>query len=982
MLTAKINMSHNCRNRIRVQMGISTDLSSETPDVILGFPVFDYQGGCQFMQGGTSNPDHKIIEFGLDITPFLNMIESGTPVRYFLLIEEDDPEGWGFGNMISFSIMDYTNGVEEIICDQSNVTLTHNDLSKFWVDHTVNFTGIEITTDELMPAAVYEPYSEQLEADGGAEPYIWGYDMNFTETSTTTTFPMVDEEDITPGGTNNGYSVVDLDFVFPFYDYKFDYVRVNVDGFISFEEMFSWPYSVYDFFNFTKNKLISPFQSDLRLYTNSGDGIWYEGDENSATFRWRASINGFENTSEINIAVQLFSNGDIIYYYGDVNTYPGIEWISGISSGDNIFYQFTEISNDPTITPNLEINLEATKYPNGFTMSRTGEFSGTPEQTYDDFGVKFMVIGENNLKTSKVLNFSTDGSNFIVVKSVTVSSGDDDVIEFGETTELTIEVESLGDETIYGTDMVISTDGIYITLIDSTETLGDFEPGEIKTFELAFSFEVDNLVPNDHEIDLGTLISDNSGEDWSSHIYLTAYAPDLSVSSVIIDDGGSGGLDPGETADMIVKLHNGGGADVSNIEAVLSSIDPYITINSSIFNLDEISAGSNGNFVFNVTASGSTPAAYIIEFDVDISADNDYSTTGQAYVVCGLLIEGFETGNFSAFPWTFGGDDEWNIDDNTFYEGFYSARSGIIGDQQTSSMELDIFVLGDGEISFFRKVSSEATYDYLRFYINDFLMDQWAGEEDWAQETYNVSTGLNTFKWEYYKDGSVSNGSDCGWIDNIMLPPFGDQDPQLWYMPESYLVIIEENIAVQDSLTVFNAGAGPLMYSAMAIDSLGNSVDWIVFETQNGGLNPGDEDVMPITFDGTELEEGLYEAEIILTDHINNEYIIPVWFYVDLTIGISENEFISGSRSIPNPFNQYTFIEFNLEKTSQVTIEIYNSNGTRIKNLVRDQVYNQGTYNLKWDATNNEGGKVDQGLYYYRISANTESNTGKMILMN
>lgn len=982
LLTAKIGISYNCRNRLRVQMGMSTDINAETPDYVIGYPIFNFQGGCQYMQGGTSNEDNKTIEIGLDITPFLNIIEPGTPARYFLILTENDPEGWAWGQMLNYSIIDYTNGAEEIICEESNVNINNNGVTRFWVNHEADYEKVEITNEVLTPATVYEPYSEQLEASGGAAPYYWSYDMNYTESSNTTIFPMVDAEQLNPSSSSNGYATKTLDFTFPFYDHAFDQVRVNVDGYISFENMFDWPYQVYDFFHFTKNKLISPFQANLRLYSSNNDGIWYEGDEDSATFRWKATVDGYESSSELNFAVTLFKNGDIRYNYGETNEYPAIEWVSGLSSGDNIFYQFTEVTNDVSLPANLEIMLEATQYPEGFKVSRTGEVSGTATQVFDELGVKFLVIDENNLTDSRVLPFSTDGSNYLVIKNVLVSSGGDDVIEFGETAELTIEIESLGEETIYGAEMTIANSGQYTTLIDSIQDLGDFEPGEIKTFETAFSFDVGTTIPDEHELDFPSLIADNMGSDWESHIFLTAYAPDIKVSSVVIDDGGSGGLDPGETADMVVIVTNQGGAKAVDIEGVLSSVDPFITINNNASTLEELGAGESGNLVFNVTASEETPAAYIIEFELALSANNGYTATGQAYIACGLLIEGFESGDFESYPWSFGGSSEWVIDNTVVYEGMYAARSGDINDAETSFMELEIFVLSDGEISFFRKVSSEANYDYLRFYIDGMLKDGWDGELDWDQVAYSISAGLHTFTWSFEKDYSVSSGSDCGWIDNITLPPFGDQDPQILYTPANFLITIEDNIVVSDTLKIYNVGTGPLIYTVTDADTTGNPVDWLIIDNSSGGMNPGDDDKVVLYFDGTDLETGLYETDIVITDHVDNEHIVPVYFHVDLATGVHEKEKVSDIRIVPNPFAGSTAIQFVLNDEERITIGIYDARGEQVAVLASDQKLPAGFHSLEWNAVSDEGNRLDRGLYFYRIIGSDTLYSGKMILVD
>ncbi len=130
----------------------------------------------------------------------------------------------------------------------------------------------------------------------------------------------------------------------------------------------------------------------------------------------------------------------------------------------------------------------------------------------------------------------------------------------------------------------------------------------------------------------------------------------------------------------------------------------------------------------------------------------------------------FESGTFDP-GWEMAGDADWTIDNSEAWDGSSSAKSGSIGDQSTSEVSYSLEDGMAGQISFYRKVSSEAGYDYLRFYIDNQLMDEWAGEEDWEEFIYDVPEGTHTFKWVYDKDFSVSNGEDCGWIDYVTFPP-------------------------------------------------------------------------------------------------------------------------------------------------------------------------------------------------------------------
>lgn len=133
--------------------------------------------------------------------------------------------------------------------------------------------------------------------------------------------------------------------------------------------------------------------------------------------------------------------------------------------------------------------------------------------------------------------------------------------------------------------------------------------------------------------------------------------------------------------------------------------------------------------------------------------------------------EDFETGDFSQYEWTFDGTADWSITDADFYEGMYSAKSGLITDNQTTELELIYEVYAEDTLSFWYKVSSENNYDYLRFYIDGSLQDEWAGEVGWAEAIYVVDAGIHTFKWTYEKDVSIAGGLDAGWVDYITFPP-------------------------------------------------------------------------------------------------------------------------------------------------------------------------------------------------------------------
>jgi hypothetical protein len=82
----------------------------------------------------------------------------------------------------------------------------------------------------------------------------------------------------------------------------------------------------------------------------------------------------------------------------------------------------------------------------------------------------------------------------------------------------------------------------------------------------------------------------------------------------------------------------------------------------------------------------------------------------------------------------------------------------------------------------------------------------------------------------------------------------------------------------------------------------------------------------------------------------------------------------------PNPFNPSTTISFTIGKVSDVTLEIYNSVGQKVKTLVNSKLP-AGTYNYSWNGDDKNGKPVSSGLYYYQLKAEYLIKTKNMILL-
>jgi hypothetical protein len=85
-------------------------------------------------------------------------------------------------------------------------------------------------------------------------------------------------------------------------------------------------------------------------------------------------------------------------------------------------------------------------------------------------------------------------------------------------------------------------------------------------------------------------------------------------------------------------------------------------------------------------------------------------------------------------------------------------------------------------------------------------------------------------------------------------------------------------------------------------------------------------------------------------------------------------------QNYPNPFNPSTSVKFQVPKTSDVTIKIYDMLGQEVRTLFTGQVL-RGTYTTEWDGMNDAGVKMSSGSYIYRMTAGEFVQSKKMILL-
>jgi len=465
--------------------------------------------------------------------------------------------------------------------------------------------------------------------------------------------------------------------------------------------------------------MIAPFWDDLK--TGSGAVYWeYDSSLHTVIIEWDHLDNDHDDLEE---------TFQVILY--DADYYP-------TSSGDSqIKFQYKVINNTNS--------GDYTSYYN-----QHGQYSSIGLE--DHTGTVGLEYTFNNsypeaakpLQNEMALFFTTSpiplGAPFIALGDMVITdTNGNGQIDYNEDIDLDISLNNLGDLAATGISAILSTTDPYITILANSSSYNDIVDGGSGFNLTPYEFTVAENCPDGHTISFDLNVT--SYEDsWLLNPVFENNAPNIEYTSVIVNDGDNNMLDPGETCDIQVSFTNNGGADAYNVGALLSESDTYITLNTlTSQSLGTLLAGQSQTATFNVTVDNSTPVGYSVDFDWDIAADYSYSTTGILTMFVGLIIEDFETGDFSQYNWNFGGDADWVVVQDTVYEGMYSAKSGTITHNQTSELIIVSNVVTAGDISFYCKVSSEIStnfWDGLIFYIDNIEQESWHSEVDWIQVSY------------------------------------------------------------------------------------------------------------------------------------------------------------------------------------------------------------------------------------------------------
>ncbi|MDP3114672.1 MAG: C25 family cysteine peptidase [Candidatus Cloacimonadaceae bacterium] len=576
---------------------------------------------------------------------------------------------------------------------------------------------------------------------------------------------------------------------------------------------------------------------------------------------------------------------------------------------------------------------------------------------------------------------------YVTISPITVIDPNaNGIAEAGEIISMGLTFTNVGIADAANLSVTISSISQYVSILNNTAAIANVPAGGNITVNNLFSIQISPMIPNQTSVPFEFLITDGSNQ-WISSRSLTVNAPNVQIGNVTMSDAnGNGFLEAGETISISFNLSNTGHMNAESGIMVLIANPNQVTLNNYSFTLPSISVGGSLPLNFVATLANNLTTGTIVPIGLAVTSGVQM-INHSIMLPIGMIGEGFESNNFTGFPWVNSSPIPWLIDGNpgNAYAGIRSAKSGVISHNGTTELSVTMEVGAAGNISFWRKVSSESNYDFLRFFINGIEQAAWSGNQAWAQFSYPVQPGTRVFKWAYTKDGSVSSGSDCGWIDEIVFPMSGSGSVAMLYSPTTEITFanVLPNTTVSADFALRNLGNIALtgMISTPAGFVLSqNGINLPVY--YNYSIPAGQTAVLTITHVSPSPAVNL-EGEINITsnDPNNPSFVIQVNVIANTS---NEDPSIPAVTKLegnyPNPFNPETIIRFSTKDSGSVRITVYNVKGQAVRNLLSENL-GAGNHKVVWNGKDNNGRSVSSGVYLYRMEAPGYNKTMKMMLM-
>jgi hypothetical protein len=450
------------------------------------------------------------------------------------------------------------------------------------------------------------------------------------------------------------------------------------------------------------------------------------------------------------------------------------------------------------------------------------------------------------------------------------------------------------------------------------------------------------------------------------------HAPELSIVNWTLDDKTTGNgdniPDPGESLRLIFKVQNQGSSSIEGLFTI-SGMNNDITFPEPNVKSGILKLGQVTDIPITVKISETVPSGTNITISTLLDC-NAIKVNKDFTFRVGKVRESFEASSFKVFPWVNKSWTPWIITPTTFYDGGLSARSGSIGHNETTSIILRTIYSTDDSVKFFYRVSSEPSYDFLSFKLNDNEILKKSGEISWTSHSAAVKAGLNKMEWSYRKDNSVSEGSDGAWIDLIDFAQTSTVTYIQRDLKAARIVLPAGTEFGEETITakVLNIGTDTLDGFNLAYSINDHFPVTQFFDVKV--VPYGDTVTVSFREPADLAKYGPYNIKVFGLDN-NDDYLNN-----DTINAFIDNMMIVEKINVyPNPFSDKLTITINSLQPDDINISLINVTGVRVFDIKKELVAGTNTFNIN-DL------KLAPSVYYLKISGSTINHVIRVVKVN
>jgi len=571
------------------------------------------------MQGGDGESDMDI-EIGLDITPLIGSTIQGKPSKFFLLVDEDDPDNFGEGIVKQFSVIGYDSIPKEYSSMDAPFAMINNSQSILSVLVNNPLHPITISPETINAVLHGSKINQQFVASNGEPPYEWNMKVTYDEIPDKATYQEEDGQKLVIEDLQSGSVACKLPFSFPYFGKNFDSIYPHTDGYLLFQSMNSpYPYLQDENLYLKQIQAIAACMSSEQYISNAGKGIWYKADSGKAEFTYKMGIIGYDTSKKTNFKITLFPDGRIRFAYGSFILPEIIHPVIGLSSGDGINFQYSQKNGKADFKNGEIVDFIPASFPGHLSLSESGWLSS--DTIRKDFSANIQLIASDRKRVCSIRNYTlTTGPEIKYV----IKAGNDNIIEPGENVSISIIANNKTTVDLNNLQMKLTSQDPFILIGDSVAVIQQIQAGQERLLPDTFNFHVSDSIPDDQLIVLHIELS-WPGHLIESNLSVIVQKQIVEISGPIVKGQQCFRLNPGEKEGILMKLTQGGKVPGKSYIGKLTCNDPYISIKQSgAVPMEASNNRSCAQAEWTVQVNGATPFGHTSSFSfLAVSGQND-----------------------------------------------------------------------------------------------------------------------------------------------------------------------------------------------------------------------------------------------------------------------------------------------------------------------------------------------------------------------